>query len=129
MGHANEQVLRDLYAVFAKGDLPGFLEGCTNDVTFDVPGTTPVSGSFTKATFPNMIEPVMRLSGGTFQEEIIDVFANDDHGVVLLRHWFDRDGQPREYRTSHIVSMREGRIASWQEYPGSEREFAAAWDG
>jgi hypothetical protein len=29
MAHPNEERLRDLYATFAKGDLQGFLDGCT----------------------------------------------------------------------------------------------------
>src|SRR5262249_10582545 len=127
MSHPNETVLRDLYAIFAKGDVPGFLEGCTDDVTFVVPGEAAVSGSFTKPTFMELIAPVMERSGGTFQEDVLDVFANDDHGVVLLLHHFDREGEHREYRTAHIVTFRDGRIATWEEHPGSIAEFEAAW--
>jgi ketosteroid isomerase-like protein len=120
-------VLRDLYSIFAKGDLEGFLAGCTDDVTFTVPGTAAVSGEYTKASFPELIAPVMELSGGSFQEDVVDVFANDDRGVLLLRHSFTRAGQPREYLTAHIVTMRDGRIATWREYPGSPKEFEEAW--
>ena len=127
MSHPNEEVLRDLYALFAKGDIPGFLAGCTDDVTFTVPGSAAVSGTYTKGTFLDLIAPVMELSGGTFQEEVVDVFANDAHGVLLLRHSFQRAGQPREYLTSHIVTMRDGQISTWQEYPGSPKEFEEAW--
>jgi len=48
MAHPNEMRLRDLYATFARGDLVGFLKGCTDDVTFTVPGTTPASRVFTR---------------------------------------------------------------------------------
>jgi ketosteroid isomerase-like protein len=127
VGHANEQVLRDLYAIFAKGDMEGFLAGCTDDVTFTVPGNAAVSGEFTKGTFLDLIAPVMELSAGTFQEEVVDVFANDEHGVLLLRHTFTRAGQPREYLTAHIVTMRGAKISTWREYPGSTKEFLEAW--
>jgi ketosteroid isomerase-like protein len=125
--HPNEDRLRDLYATFAKGDIPQFLDGCTDDVTFVVPGEAAVSGTFTKATFMDLLAPVMERSGGTFQEEVLDVFANDDHGLVLLHHTFDRDGEPREYRTAHIVELRDGQISAWAEHPGSLREFEQAW--
>jgi ketosteroid isomerase-like protein len=125
--HPNEYRLRELYATFAKGDLEGFLAGCTDDVTFAVPGKASVSGKFTKQTFGEMIAPVMQLSGGTFREDVLDVFANDEHGVLLLEHSFDRDGVHREYRTAHIVHMRDGKIAAWTEHPGSMREFEEAW--
>jgi ketosteroid isomerase-like protein len=127
MGHVNEDRLRELYAVFAKGDLPGFLDGCTDDVTFTVPGNTPGSGTFTKATFADWITGVMGQTQGTFQEHVLDVFANDDHGILLLHHEFDRDGQHREYHTAHVVEFADGRISKWEERPGSLAEFEAAW--
>lgn len=127
MAHSNELKLRELYVKFAQGDIDGFLAGCTEDVTFKVPGGAAVSGSFTKATFMAMLAPVMERSGGTFREDVLDVFANDEHGVLLLRHRFERDGQPREYRTAHIVELAGGAIASWIEHPGSMSEFEEAW--
>jgi ketosteroid isomerase-like protein len=125
--HAAEARLRDLYATFARGDLTGFLAGCTDDVTFTVPGNTAVSGVFTKDSFIDWIGGVIGSTGGTFQEHVLDVFANDDHGLRLLHHEFDRDGQHREYRTAHICELRDGRIATWTEHPGSLREFEDAW--
>ena len=127
MPHPNEDRLRDLYAIFAKGDLQGFLDGCTDDVTFTVPGNTPGSGVFTKSGFVEWITGVIGQTGGTFQEHVLDVFANDEHGLLLLHHEFDRDGAHREYRTAHICELRDGRIAKWSEYPGSLREFEEAW--
>ena len=96
MAHQNEVWLRKLYATFARGDLAGFLDGCTDDVTFTVPGTTLASGVFTKETFIPWITGVIGATGGTFREDVLDVFANDDHGVLLLYHEFDRCGR-REY--------------------------------
>jgi len=127
MGHPNEKRLRDLYATFAKGDVPGFLAGCTDDVTFTVPGDTPGSGTFTKDQFTDWIVGVIGQTGGTFREDVVDVFANDDHGVLLLHHEFDRDGDHHEYSTAHIVELSDGRIASWAEHPGSMHEFEEAW--
>ena len=64
MTHPNEDRLRDLYGVFAQGDLQGFLDGCTDDVTFTVPGNTPGSGTFTKATFAEWITGVLGQTAG-----------------------------------------------------------------
>ena len=127
MSHPNEERLRDLYAIFAKGDLDGFLAGCTEDVTFQVPGQTPASGTFTKADFPGWIGTVMTIAEGTFQEHVLDVFANDEHGVLLLHHEFDRAGAHRSYLTAHAVEFRGNQISRWEERPGSLAEFEAAW--
>jgi ketosteroid isomerase-like protein len=125
--HPNEDRLRSLYATFATGDLPGFLDGCTDDVTFTVPGSTPASGTFTRDQFIEWISGVIGATGGTFREDVLDVFANDEHGVLLLRHAFDRDGTHYEYGTAHIIHFRDGGIASWREHPGSLLEFETAW--
>jgi ketosteroid isomerase-like protein len=126
MPHPNEGRLRELYARFAVGDLPGFLDGCTDDVTFTVPGVSLASGVFTKATFIPWISRVIGATGGTFREDILDVIANDDHGVLLLHHGFELRGH-HEYRTAHICELRGGKIARWTEHPGSLAEFEAAW--
>lgn len=127
MSHPNEDRLRHLYAVFAHGDLAGFLDGCTDDVRFTVPGNTPGSGTFTKESFPEWITGVLGQTGGTFREDVLDVFANDEHGILLLHHEFDRDGEHRSYETAHVCGLRDGLICSWEERPGSMSEFEAAW--
>jgi hypothetical protein len=33
-----------------------------------------------------------------------------------------------EYRTSHVVQMRDGKIALWLAWPGDLAGFAAAWE-
>jgi ketosteroid isomerase-like protein len=125
--HPNEVRLRELYATFAKGDLQGFLDGCTEDVTFTVPGNTPGSGVFDKQTFIDWITGVLGQTAGTFREDVLDVFANDEHGILLLHHEFDRDGQHREYETAHACELSNGLISAWEERPGSLREFEEAW--
>jgi ketosteroid isomerase-like protein len=127
MTHPNETMLRDLYVQFAQGNLPAFLDACTDDVTFTVPGDTPGSGTFTKAEFPEWIGGVLGQTGGTFREDVLDVFADDDHALLLLHHEFDREGQHRQYETAHVCELRDGRIASWREHPGSLAEFEQAW--
>jgi ketosteroid isomerase-like protein len=127
MSHPNEDRLRELYAAFAKGDLQTFLDGCTDDVFFAVPGYATVSGTYDRAQFPGWIEEVIGRTGGTFREDIVEVFANDEHGALLLVHTFDRDGARHEYQTAHIVEFRDTKISRWTEHPGSMREFEAAW--
>ncbi|HEY6319409.1 MAG TPA: nuclear transport factor 2 family protein [Acidimicrobiia bacterium] len=127
MGHANEDKLRHLYAAFAQADLGGFLAGCTDDVTFAVPGYASVSGTYRRDEFPGWIGSVIERTAGTFQEDIVDVVANDERGVLLLVDTFERDGARHEYQTAHLIHFTDGRIARWVEHPGSMREFEEAW--
>lgn len=126
-GHPNEARLRELYDRFAHGDLGGFLEGCSDDVLFAVPGYATVSGTYTRDEFIPWIQATIARTDGTFREDVLDVVANDEHGVLLLLHLFDRAGQHYEYQTAHRVAFRDGKIARWTEHPGSMREFEEAW--
>lgn len=127
MAHGNEAWLRELYAKFAAGDLAGFLDGCTDEVIFAVPGYASVSGTYSREEFPGWIADVIGKTDGTFQEDIIDVIANDEHGVLLLVHHFYRAGEHFEYQTAHLVEFLDGKISRWIEHPGSMQEFEAAW--
>jgi len=127
MAHPKETWLQELYARFAAGDLAGFLDGCTDDVVFAVPGYASVSGTYRRDTFEAWIGGVIGRTGGTFREDVLDVVANDEHGVLLLLHLFDRDDQHYEYQTAHLVEFRDGKIARWTEHPGSMAEFETAW--
>jgi ketosteroid isomerase-like protein len=127
VSHPKEDLLRGLYLALGRGDLATFLAGCTDGVVFTVPGRAAVSGTFTKATFLDMARPMARADPGTFHEEILDVIANDDHGIVLLSHRLRRDGRRYEYRTAHVVRFSGGLIAAWWEHPGSPAELEAAW--
>ena len=127
MGHGNEQRLRELSATFARGDLAGVLAGCTDDVIFAVPGFAWPSGTYSRDEFIPWIEGVMGRTGGTFKEDVVDVVANDEHGVLLVVHTFERAGTRHEYQTAHLVEFRGDQVSRWTEHPGSMKEFEAAW--
>jgi ketosteroid isomerase-like protein len=128
MAHPNEQLLRDAYTAFARGDLDGYWAACADDFTFNVPGSSKVAGSFRgKEAFMGMIGNVMALTGGRFEEEVHDVLATDHHGVVLAIHRFPRNGQTHEYRTAHVYEIRDGRLIECWEQPQDPTAFDTAW--
>ena len=69
----------------------------------------------------------MSISGSTFQEDVEDVLANDEHAVVLARHRFMRDGHAKDYRTAHVYEIREGKLARCYEQPRDPASFEDAW--
>ena len=125
--HPSEQLLAELYDRFSKGDIPGVVGMCAPSMTWTVPGAAPFSGTYDNAGFYGMIGQVMQISGGTFGERPVDIIANDDHGVVILEHWLERDGKRIEYRTDHIWGIKDGKFTSWLERPGDEAAFNRAW--
>lgn len=125
--HPNEARLAQIYSLFATGQFPAVLDMCADDITFTVPGTTPYSGTHTKATFPDWLAKVWSISGGTFREIPYRMIANDDHGVVLLDHYLTRAGRELHYRVNHIWQIRDGVFTGWEEWPGDEEAFNQAW--
>jgi hypothetical protein len=72
-----------------------------------------------------MVDTIAK-TGGTFQEDVIDVVANDEHRALLPVHFY-RDGDHHEYQTAHLVEFRDDKIVRWTEHPGSMRGLEAAW--
>jgi uncharacterized protein len=127
MDHRSEDVLRNAYAAFSRGDLDEYLQHCTDAVVFHVPRSTPMSGTHTRAQFKSFIGGVMELCDGTFRETVLDVVANDRRGLVLAEHEFRRKGRTHVYRTAHVYGIEDGRLAEFREYPEDLYSFDAAW--
>ena len=128
MAHQHEDLLKRAYGAFAKGDLDGYLSACTGSITFRVPGRSAVAGTYSREQFgPGLIAQVMKVSGGSFKETVLDVVANDTRGVVLARHEFQRNGRTHAYNTAHVYRIEGGRLASFEEYPEDLYSFDAAW--
>ena len=128
MAHPLESIIREAYAAFASGDLDGFAAACTPDFTFHVPGRSAMAGSYRgKEGLYQLAGMVSDISGGTFQEEVEDVLANDRHAVVLAHHQFMRHGAAKEYRTAHVYEVRGGKLAEGWEHPRDMAAFEDAW--
>lgn len=128
MAHPLEATIREAYAAFGRGDLEGYLQACTEDFTFNVPGRGLMAGSFRgKEGMQELAGKVVELTAGTFYEEVEDVLANDHHAVVLARHQFTLQGGRKEYRTAHVYDVRDGKLAACWEQPRDPAAFDDAW--
>ena len=124
--HPNEQLLRDVYERVST-DAAGVLALCDDAITFHVPGTAPFSGVHTKADFTDWLNKMSEIAAGTFGERTVEIVANDEHGVVLLDHWLERNGARIEYRVEHIWEFRDGVMTRFRERFCNEEAFSRAW--
>lgn len=128
MTHPNAELLKQFYGCFAKGDLNGMLEVCSEDVTFQIPGRGKLAGKYDKATLgPQLIQRISELSGGTFKLEVHDIMASDRHGLVLATDTVMRNGRPHEYRAVHVWRIQNGKLVAWYEYPRDLYQYDAVW--
>jgi ketosteroid isomerase-like protein len=127
MTHANESVLRNAYAAFAKSDIPGFLALCTSNITFHVPGTGLLSGTHTKDAFLAKLGPAMEAVKGSFREEVTRIVASDSHGAVVAAQRAERDGKAHQWKAVHWWRIENGKLAEFWEYTDDQTAFEAAW--
>ena len=128
MPHPTEAIIREAYAAFARGDLDGYFRACSEDWNFNIAGQGAIAGTYRgKEGLYDPSGRAMAATSSTFQEDVEDVLANDEHGIVLARHRFTRDGQQQEYRTVHVYEIRDGKLAACWEHPRDQAAFDTAW--
>lgn len=114
MAHPNEELVRQGYAAFGKGDMDGVRAFFADDIDWHIPGNSQLAGDYhgieaVMAFFGR----VMEISGGTFRLEMHDVVAGDNHTVALVTTKGERAGQTLNMREAHIYHISDGKAAEF----------------
>jgi ketosteroid isomerase-like protein len=116
MAHPNEDLVREAFAAFNRGDMDALQKQYwAEDIRWHIPGRGPLAGD------REGIEQVMQgfaqlaeLTGGTGSAELHDVLANDEHAVALFTLSTERAGKQRTGNWVQVVHMRDGKVTeSW----------------
>lgn len=120
-----ENLLRDVYARYAEGDLDGALALCHEDVAFIMNPTNTHAhfmGVFKRVdAFRNrQIQVVSSFDYDSF--EPIEIFGTDDKAVsrVAVRLTAKETGITVESEIVHIITARDGKISEVREYADTE---------
>jgi len=121
MAHPNEELLRQGFQAFSKGDMETLAALLADDVVFHFPGRGPLAGDHrgkdqVLATLAKQAE----LSGGTFRVELHDVLANDDHGVVLSKVSAEREGRTWGDNGVLVFHIKDGKATEAWLHPGDQ---------
>ena len=126
MPNANEDTLRTVYTAFAKGDVATVMGLLTDDIKYHISGRSLVSGDYSgKDEVLGFFGKLMQLSGGTFQLEVLDILANDEHGVTLTMERGQREDKTLMNRAVHVWGVRDGKCAYFRGY--NEDAWDAFW--
>lgn len=126
MQQPNEQTLRTIYDAFGRGDVDTVMGSLTDDIKYHISGRSPVSGEYSgKDEVLGFIGKLMELSGGTFSLEVLDILANDRHGVTLTMESGQREGKTLQNRAVHVWEMQDGRCTSFRGY--NENSWDEFW--
>ena len=130
--HPNVQRIRDAYDAFMAGDLKAALKDLAPTATFHFHGEGPLSGDHTGVDdITAALIGTFELTGGTQKLDISGVFADDEHGVVVLRETASRpDGATLDVEEVHVLALDgEGRITDLWDLPNDPQAHDDFFDG
>jgi ketosteroid isomerase-like protein len=112
MAHPNEDLIRRGFDAFGKGDMETLRELFDPDVAYHLPGRSPLAGDYHGPDeVLGLFARIFELSGGTFQADLHDAVANDEHAVGLFIARGQREGTTLEDRQVLVSHVRDGRLA------------------
>jgi ketosteroid isomerase-like protein len=129
--HPNEQQVRDGYDAFARGDLDAIRGHFDPDITWEVGGRNPLSGTYQGVdevfgVFGRLFEA----TGGNFRVTVVDVCANDRHAMCLTESTVEMGGQTYTDEGMACYDMRDGKIVRARLFDGdpyqTDQIFAGA---
>jgi len=126
--HPNASRMKNGYAAFAKGDMATLTDLFADDVVWHLLGNNQLSGVYRGrdavfATFAKTAE----LSGGTFNVEVHDVVANDEHAVALTRATGTREGKSLDSMDTDVAHMKDGKVTEWWSFVEDGRATDEFW--
>jgi ketosteroid isomerase-like protein len=130
--HPNVQRIRDTYAAFAAGDLSSALKDMAPAGVLHFRGSGPLSGN--RMGVDNIKTALVGahvLTAGTRRFDISSIYADDQHGVVVMRETATRpDGATLDLDEVHIIAFdSEGRISDLWDLPSDPEVHNRFFDG
>jgi ketosteroid isomerase-like protein len=119
MAHPNEDLVREGYAAFGRGDIDALRRNFfAEDSTTTSPARALLGGDYEGVA--HVLEWLGRqfeLSGGTISAEVHDVVANDEHAVALITVRGERAGKQLEDNGVQVFHFRDGRVSEIGSHP------------
>jgi uncharacterized protein len=124
--HANAARMRQAPEAVSAGDIPRALELFSEDLVWQVPGKSPIAGTYTgREGLQRFFGSLFERSAGTLKVETDDALGSDDHVVIFLRVTARPDGTPLDVTVAHFATVdAEGRFQRNWFLP----DDIAAWD-
>ena len=113
MAHPNEDLVREGFAAFGRGDMDALRKQFfADDVRWHAPGRGPLAGVYEGTEqvlqyFARLVE----LSGGTLSLELHDVLANDEHAAALITVRGERAGKQLADNEVLTYHFRDGKVS------------------
>lgn len=124
MAHPNEDVLRSVYQAMEAKDAEAFMGALADDVRWHAPPGNELSGTHEgKQALGQLFGKVQELTGGSFSVEVHDLFANDEHGVGLVRARAQRGDKTLDEPVVHVFHLAGGKVTEFWAHPHDAEAF------
>ncbi|UCE62177.1 MAG: nuclear transport factor 2 family protein [Phycisphaerales bacterium] len=109
----NEELMQRYADAGHRGDIDTVLECYADDIVMHVPGRNPLAGDYHgKQGVLNYTKRFIELTGGTWGvTQVVDVFANERRGLLLLKVWFERPGKRVEVSRVDLYRIENAKLA------------------
>jgi uncharacterized protein len=114
---ANKQVVKKFLELFSSGAVAETMAMMTDDATWWVAGTMPISGTYDKAQFTKLLSGVLDVCTGPIKITPREFTAEGDR-VALEAESYTQTRSGRTYNNLYhfVFRVREGKIAGVKEY-------------
>src|SRR5262249_43829779 len=110
MGESNAAIIRKAYEDFAHGNIPAVFEVLDPNITWHVPGHSPLSGDYRgHDQIGSFFQRTMELSGGVFSIDVQNVLADDNLVVALVTVNAKRNGVSASFPEVHVWRMKNAK--------------------
>jgi len=117
MTHRNEKMLRASYDAFGRGDANPLMSALAEDIKWYVSGRSPLAGEYSgKAEVLGFFGKMMEFYQGTLKQQVLDILANDAHGMVLTREAAQYKEKSVEFRSVHVWEISNGKLVEFHVY-------------
>jgi ketosteroid isomerase-like protein len=128
MTHPNAELIRHGYEAFAQGDVPAILDIFGHDISWHVPGASPLSGDYKgHQGVLDFFGKCMELSSGTLRVNADEILCDGDRVVVLATVSAERHGQSWSSPEIHVWRLVEGKAAEFCEFQGDQQTEDKFW--
>jgi ketosteroid isomerase-like protein len=128
MADRNAELLRDAYHAFAKRDIPTVLKTFSDQITWHVPGRSPLSGDYKGPDeVVGFLTRAMELSDGTLRVDLDEILADGERVIALTNVSAERNGHRWSSPEVHVWRIEDGKAVEFREYQGDQQAEDEFW--
>jgi ketosteroid isomerase-like protein len=128
MAHPNAELIARAYDAFGQGDIPTVLGVFAPDITWHIPGRSPISGDYKgHDEVVGFFAKFMELSDGTFRLDVDEIVCDGERVYAHCTVSAERHGQAWSSPEIHVWRVVDGRAVEFREFQGDQQTEDEFW--